>query len=172
MGRNPLCCQDFGLARNGKKYDLLPRLWALRGMGRSMICCQDFVSCGQLEEIRFVAKTLVLRGILANPRKPSLKLLGLNPPRGLVGNGQKSALLSRFWSCKEWEEVWPRPWALRGTRRSTICCQDFVSREQLEEIRFVAKTLVLQGMGRSVAKTLGLARNGKKYDVLPRFCVM
>ena len=45
---------------NGKKYDLLPRPWALRGTGRSTICCQDFVSCEEFGEIRFVAKTFVL----------------------------------------------------------------------------------------------------------------
>ena len=69
----------------------------------------------------------------------------------LVLRGWKNDLMPRFWSCKEREEIrfvvkilyydlLPRFWS----------CEDW------EEVRFVAQTL-------------GFARNGKKYDLLPRW---
>ena len=50
------------VAKDGKKYDLLPAICArLSKMERSTICCQQFVlDCQRWEEVRFVASSLSL----------------------------------------------------------------------------------------------------------------
>eukprot|EP00439_Symbiodinium_sp_Y106_P062302 s7855_g9.t1 len=177
MGRSTICCHQIvldcqrwekvrfvatswrrSIAKDGKKYDLLPPVCArVSKMGRCTICCHQFVlDCQRWEKVRFVAtslcsevgrKTTCCHQFVLDCRRWEEVRFGATSLCSIVKDGKKYDLLP---------PVCARLSKMGG---STICCHQFVlDCQRWEEVRFFATSLC------------SIVKDGKKYDLLPPDC--
>ena len=144
MGRGTICCHQFAVLDDGKKYDLLPPVCArLSKMGRSTICSHQFVlDCQRWEELRFVATSL--RSSIVKDRKKydllppvcaerweEVRFVATSLQCSIVKDGKKYDLLpSVCASVKDGKkyDLLPQVCGARLSKigRSTVCCHQFV----------------------------------------------